>query len=140
MMALDTASVFESQPFKDIPTSDLPRLVADYHKATDSLFLRQYDLANKLCLSAISEFSWLIPATLNSQEAREIRKKFCALYVNLVAAILADKTQIQSEDTEIRHMLDSKPNTVVSGVWSRIVAEAYLNEDGEVDGETVVAW
>ncbi|CAG8493220.1 8287_t:CDS:2 [Paraglomus occultum] len=138
-MALDTATVFESQPFKDMPTSDLPRLVADYHKATDSLFLRQYDSASKLCLSAISEFSWLIPATLNSQEAREIRKKFCALYVNVVAAILSDKTQIQSEDTEIRHLLDSKPHTVVSGVWSRIVAEAYHNEEGEVDGETVVA-
>jgi hypothetical protein len=140
MMALDTPNVFSSQSFKSMTEPDLPRLISDYDQATDSLFLRQYDLANRLCLSAISEFSWSFPATLTTHGAKELRKKFCALYVNVVAAILIDKKQIQSEDTEIKLLLDCKPHIAVNGVWSTIVAKAYLNEEGEVDGEVVVAW
>ena len=123
------------------PTSsiDLQTLTSLYQKAKHAFLLRKYDSAHSLCTSAISKLTNLPPVS-TSPSTKILQTKIWSLYINLVAAILAEKSSIVTKDLEIKRLLERSPEKVVNDVWFKVVNEGYEEETGEVPGEVVVAW
>ena len=116
---------------------DLQTLTSIYQKAKHAFLLRKYDSAYSLCASAISKLSNLPPSSLS---AKSLQTKIWNLYINLVAAILAENSPIVTRDLEVKRLLERPPEKVVNDVWLKVVNEGYGEETGEVPGQVVVAW
>ncbi|RIA82200.1 hypothetical protein C1645_863231 [Glomus cerebriforme] len=117
---------------------DLQTLTSLYQKAKQDFLLRKYDSAHSLCSSAISKLTNFLPVS-SSPSAKILQTKIWNLYINLVAAILAEKSPILTKDLEIERLLERSPEKVVNDVWLKVVNEGYGEETGEVPGEVVVA-
>ncbi|GET04462.1 microbody (Peroxisome) proliferation protein peroxin 26 [Rhizophagus clarus] len=116
---------------------DLQALTSLYQRAKDDFLLRKYDSARSLCSAAISKLTNLSPVS-SSPSAKIIQTKIWILYINLIAAVFAEKSII-TKDLEIKRLLERSPEKVVNDVWLKVINEGYDEETGEVPGEVVVA-
>jgi len=117
---------------------DLQTLTLLYQRAKHAFLLRNYDSAHSLCSSAISKLP--DSPSASSPLIKNLQTKIWTLYINLVAAILAEKSPIVTKDLEIKRLLERSPEKVVNDVWLKVVNEGYSEEIGEIPGEVVVAW
>ncbi|CAG8527468.1 4908_t:CDS:2 [Funneliformis caledonium] len=116
---------------------ELQTLTTLYQRAKHAFLLRKYDSSHLLCSSAISK---LLDLPDPSPSIKILQTKIWNLYINLVAAILAEKSPIVTKNLEIKRLLERSPEKVINDVWFKVVNEGYAEEIGEVPGEVVVAW
>ncbi|SRR6266498_305389 len=134
-----TSSQIKHNNVMSSPSSiDLQTLTSLYQRAKHAFLLRKYDTAHSLCSSAISKLPDL-PST-PSPSVKNLQTKIWSLYINLIAAILTEKSPIVTKDLEIKRLLERSPKKVVNDVWLKVINEGYSEEIGEVPGEVVVAW
>ncbi|RGB32427.1 hypothetical protein C1646_670109 [Rhizophagus diaphanus] len=117
---------------------DLQSLTSLYQKAKDDFLLRKYDSAHSLCSAAISKLTNFSPIS-SSPSAKNLQTKIWILYINLIAAVFAEKPPIITKDLEIERLLERSAEKVVSDIWLKVINEGYGEETGEVPGEVVVA-
>ncbi|KAG9293350.1 hypothetical protein G9A89_007596 [Geosiphon pyriformis] len=67
-----------------------------------------------------------------------LRTKVWALYVKFVAALLAEKSHLHINQIETKRLIEGSKLKIVNEVWLQVV-HGYDDEEGEVDGEVVVA-
>ncbi|CAG8708014.1 7861_t:CDS:1, partial [Dentiscutata heterogama] len=118
---------------------DFQALNIFYQEARNAFFLRDYDSAYSSCEAAISKLPSL-PLVTECPSTRIIQVKVWNLYVNLIAALLAERKQIVTKDFEIKHLLEKQPEVICREVYNRVVKVGYDNEDGDVPGEVIIAW
>ncbi|CAI2173528.1 982_t:CDS:2 [Funneliformis geosporum] len=116
---------------------ELQTLTNLYQRAKHAFLLRKYDSSHLLCSSAISKLLDLSPVP--SPSIKILQTKIWNLYINLVAAILAERSPVVTQDLEIKRLLERSPEKVVNDVWLKVINEGYAEEIGEVPGEVVVA-
>ncbi|CAG8462974.1 7953_t:CDS:2 [Acaulospora colombiana] len=113
---------------------NLQTLTSLYKKTTQAFLLRNYDTAYSLCMSAISKLADFPPVTV-SPSTKIIQIKIWCLYINLVAALLAEKPPIVTEDHEIKRLLERPPEKICDELKEWDAASSFLDRDEILDKE-----
>ncbi|CAG8503892.1 14250_t:CDS:2 [Acaulospora morrowiae] len=116
----------------------LQTLTSLYKETTQAFLLRNYDSAYSLCMSSISKLAEFPPVTV-SPSTKIIQIKIWCLYINLIAALLAEKPPIATKDHEIKRLLERPSEKICEEVYTKIVTTGFNNEDGEIPGEIIIA-
>ncbi|CAG8487367.1 9788_t:CDS:2, partial [Cetraspora pellucida] len=136
----DIISVTPFKTFKNKSNNeDFQALNLYYQEARNAFFLRDYDSSYSSCEAAISKLPSL-PLVSECPSTRIIQMKVWNLYINLIAALLAERKQIVTKDTEIIKFLEKQPDLICNEVYNRVVTNGYDNEDGDIPGEVIIAW